>query len=120
MNSYLYDTAETILCSGPDIARHLHALQEACDDAELAAAAVLLHAVESPATAEMRHTADVAEMILSGERDAAVSMHAAYECAEREREDLGASEANLLDLYLAGVLLEADAWRRGTGLPLAV
>ena len=55
------------------------------------------------------HTADVAEMIAAGSVLAARAMHIAYVTAEFEREDLGAGEANMRDIWMAGVLLLAAA-----------
>ena len=46
-------------------------------------------------------------MIAAGHCNAAMAMHEAYVNAEFEREDLGASHAYMLDLWMAGVLLEA-------------
>lgn len=119
---HIYDIAEMIVCAGIDIARRAHEIGQGdgqASEAALGAVDLLLLAVEQPDTAEMRHTADVAEMIFGGHAASAFSMHVAHVTAEHEREDLGASEANELDLYLAGALLEANSWRLSVGLALA-
>lgn len=61
------------------------------------------------------HTADVAEMIAAGHIAAAKDLHCAYALAEFEREDLGASEANMPDIWMAGALLLAVCAARTTG-----
>lgn len=49
----------------------------------------------------MQHTHDIADMIATGDIRAAWSMHAAYVDAATE------SDADLLDQWMAGALLEA-------------
>jgi hypothetical protein len=52
-------------------------------------------------------THDIVDMVATGDFAAAESMYVAHVTAEFEREDLGASEANMLDLWMAGALLAA-------------
>jgi hypothetical protein len=54
---------------------------------------------------DLQHSTDVLSMIGSGDIRAAAAMHAAYVQAAFELEDRGAKHANMLDLWLAGVLL---------------
>jgi hypothetical protein len=117
--TYAYEVAEMVRCAGPDVAARAHEARRDRDGADYGAATLLLDAVRLPDTAEMRHTADVAEMLRGGHHNAALSMHAAYVTAEFEHEDLTgiAPEALTLDVWLAGLLLSADAWRRTEGLP---
>ncbi len=57
------------------------------------------------------HTHDVAQMIAAGDLNAAASMYAAYVLAEFEREDCSGCPANMLDIWMAGQLLEQVAKR---------
>lgn len=134
-HAVIYETAETLLCAGSDFARlGISPGKSAAHDV----AGLLLEAAEIPAATgpapthtsnepapthtlnpvTLHHTCDVLEMIRDGHGNAALSMHLAFAAAEMERDELEPDSANLLDIYVAGVVLDAERWRREQCLPL--
>jgi hypothetical protein len=122
------DIAELLAADRWDVAAHVHELAAGqASETDLWMARALFDAPWEQVSPEqvspgtpVRHTADVAELLAAGHRNAALAMHEAYVMAEFEREDAGASNANMVDIWMAGLLLIADAARRDMGLDLPV
>jgi hypothetical protein len=111
-SSLIYETAETLLCAGSDIAATI-AFVNAETVAERQAVALMLDAfdVGSDEPCELPHTRDVLAMIRAELHSAAWSMHLAFAQATMERAELDDADVNLLDLTCAAAFLEADRWR---------